>query len=83
MNIVTDVQKHVVGVYLPIEEMDLMQITPTLLWRYSHLQQPGSPLLAGLKIDGESLKRWIQQDPHHQEKKSELIVALAHIEYLQ
>ena len=82
MNIVADAEKHVVGVSLMIGKMDLMQITLTLLWRYSHLQQPGSPLQVGPKIDAESLKRQIQQDPHHQEKKSALIVALACIKYL-
>ena len=83
MNIVTDAEKHIVGVSLPIGKMDLMQITLTLPWRYSDLQQPGSPLQAGLKTDVELIRKQIQQDPHHQEKKSELIVALAHIEYLQ
>ena len=83
MNIVTDVEKHVVDVSLPIGKTDLMQITLTLPWRYSNLQQPGSPLQASLKTDAESLRKQIQQDPHHQEKKSALIVALACIEYLQ
>ena len=83
VNIATGAEKHIVGVSLPIGKTDLMQITLTLPWRYSHLQQPGSPLQAGLKADADSLRKQIQQDPCHQEKKSALIVALACIEYLQ
>ena len=33
VNIVTDAEKHIVSVSLPIGKMDLMQITLTLLWR--------------------------------------------------
>ena len=83
MNTATDAEKHIVGVSLPIGKMDMMQIPLTLPWRYSHLQQSGNPLQTGLKTDVESLRKQIQQDPHHQERKSALIVALAHIEYLQ
>ena len=83
VNIATDAKKHAVGVSLLIGKRDLMQITLILPWRYSHLQLPRSPLQAGLKADAESLRKQIQQDTHHQEKKSALIVALAHIEYLQ
>ena len=83
MNIVTDAEKHIVGVSLPIGKRDLMYITLTLPWKYSHLQQPGSPLQAGPIVDAESLRKMIQQDPHHQKKKSVLIVALACIEFLQ
>ena len=80
MNIVTDVEKHVAGVSLLIGKRNLMQITPTLLWRYSHLQQPGSPLQVGPKVDVKYLRKQIQQDQHHQKKTSALIVALACIE---
>ena len=83
VNIATDAKKHVVSVSLPIGKRDSMQITLILPWRYSHPQQPRSPLQAGLKADAESLRKQIEQDPHHQEKKCTLIVALACIEYLQ
>ena len=82
-NIATDAEKHIVGVSLLIGKRKSMQITLILPWRYSHLQQPRSPLQAGPKADAESLRKQIQQDSHHQEKKSALIVALACIEYLQ
>ena len=81
-NIATDVKKHIVGVSLLVGKRDLMQMTLILPWSYSHLQQPISPLQAGPKADAESLRKQMQQDPHHQEKKSALIVALACIEYL-
>ena len=83
MNIVTDVEKHIVGVSPLIGKMEMMQITLTFPWRYSCLQQLDSPLQAGLKTDAESLRKQVQQEPHHQEKKSALIVTLACIEYLQ
>ena len=36
---------------------------PNSSWRYSHLQQPGSPLQAGPKIDAESLKNEYNRIP--------------------
>ena len=68
-NIAIDAKKHVVGVSLPIGKRESMQITLIFSWRYSHLQQPRSPLQAGPKADAESLTKQIQQDLHHQEKK--------------
>ena len=45
-------------------------------WCYQPQPFCGSPLQAGLKVDTKSLRQQIQQDCHHQKKKSVLIFIL-------
>ena len=56
-NIAIDAKKHIVGVSLLTGKRDSMQITLILLWRYPHLQQPRSPLQAGLKSRCRVIKK--------------------------